>query len=410
MHHRGPHARCDPVRGNVVPMRIRAVTTWFPTTRAPSSGAFVEKDVIALMAAGHDVSVIHLVPPHQDDGVQSFDVEGVRVHRVPMATGRPWTIRAASRELRPMLADADVVHTMAFSALLPFVSWRPDAPWVHTEHWSGISVPQTLPTGIRLGMPALRPLLRRPDVVTAVCEYLAGPVRKVRPGPVNIVPCIVEPPSMVVPRRSGRHGSAALDQRASPRRPHELRLVSVGGLTHGKDPLTAVDTLAELRRRGVEASLTWVGDGPLKSAMQDRAKQLGLSELVRLTGEVPPHRVVGELESADLFLLPTRHENFSVSTAEAIVHGRPVVVGAEGGQGEYITQDNGAMVPVREPAQDPVAYADAVERVWASAGSAEAVAATIGNRFSSASVVAGYEQAYTVAGDIFRAGGVQRRG
>ncbi|WP_158288641.1 hypothetical protein [Ornithinimicrobium flavum] len=48
-----------------------------------------------------------------------------------------------------------------------------------------------------------------------------------------------------------------------------------------------------------------------------------------------------------------------MSCAEAVVSGRPVVVGATGGQGEYLDPRVGVTVDV----QTPGAYADAVEQV-----------------------------------------------
>ncbi|GAA1628982.1 glycosyltransferase family 4 protein [Georgenia ruanii] len=361
-------------------MRVVAVTTWFPTTRAPSSGTFVAKDVAAVAAAGHDVAVVHLVPPHQDDGTRALEHEGLRVCRVPMATNRPDAIAAAGRALRPLLAGADVVHTMAFSTLLPFAWRRPAGPWVHTEHWSGLTNPATLPPAWRLALPMLSRLQARPDVTTAVCDFLCRTIRRSRNGPLEIVPCLV-PPLHPVPPRRHRDGV--------------LRLVGVGGLVERKDPVVAVRTLAELRRRGTEAALTWVGEGPLRTEVLGEADRLGVADHLTLTGNLATAGVSAALAAADLFFLPTRADNFCVSAAEALVHGRPVVVGATGGQGEYIDRAVGELVE----RQDPALYADAIQRVDIATQdlAAETIAATIGDRFSAAQVAAGYERAYAEA-------------
>ncbi|MDO5663459.1 MAG: hypothetical protein Q4G40_12245, partial [Brachybacterium sp.] len=95
---------------------------------------------------------------------------------------------------------------------------------------------------------------------------------------------------------------------------------------------------------------------------------------------------------ADLFFGPTRADNFFVSAAEALVAGRPVVLGATGGQGEYTRPEVGRLVPT----QDPLAYADAVEDVDDRTRdlSAHEVAATIGDAFSARTVGAGYAAVY----------------
>ena len=281
-----------------------------------------------------------------------------------------------------MLAGADLVHTMAFPSLLPFARSRPDAPWVHTEHWSGLTTPATLPLAWRLALPVLRPMLGRPDVVTAVCEYLARPIRAERHGrSTEIVPCIVPAPQTLTARR--------------PAQGRALELVGVGGLIDRKDPLLAVRTVAELGARGHDVRLTWAGSGPLHDDVLSLATELAVADRVTLLGAVDTAGVSAALDAADLFFLPTKADNFCVSAAEALVHGRPVVVGATGGQGEYIDARVGELVDH----QDAVAYADAIERVSRATAdlSAQDVAATIGDRFSPDAVRSGYLDAYDIA-------------
>lgn len=171
-----------------------------------------------------------------------------------------------------------------------------------------------------------------------------------------------------------------------------LRLVSIGGLIDRKDPLLAVDTLAELLVRGHDARLTFVGQGPLEEQIRQRARTLEITERVRLTGSLDRDGVLDQLARSHLFLGPTRGDNFFVSCAEAIVAGRPVVVGATGGQGEYIDPDIGQTVAT----QTAAAYADAVESVMERTQglSAQQISDTIGQRFSVDSVAAGYQDAY----------------
>lgn len=365
-------------------MRILAVTTWLPTPGSPSTGAFVVRDAQAIAGLGHDVHLVHLVPPPQyAEALPERDIiGGLPVTRVPMGTNDPVQIARAGRELRGMAEHADLVHTMAFSSLLPLALRRPDAPWVHTEHWSGLTAPQTLPSSWQRMLPVLKRLLARPDVATAVCDYLAAPIREVRgPRLTTVVPCIVPVPEPV-PARS------ADDSR--------LRLVSVGGLIERKDPLLAVDVVTELLLRGHDVKLTLVGQGPLETQVRERARALDISDRIRLTGSLDRDGVLDQLTRAHLFLGPTRGDNFFVSCAEALVAGRPVVVGSTGGQGEYIDPAVGQTVP----AQSATAYADAVESVLERTQglTAQQISDTVGQRFSVTSVAVGYQDAYDRAG------------
>ncbi|USQ77683.1 glycosyltransferase family 4 protein [Ornithinimicrobium cryptoxanthini] len=372
-------------------MRILAVTTWLPTPGSPSTGSFVVKDAQGIASLGHDVHLVHLVPKAQyAEGLPERDtIGGLPVTRVPMETSNPLQIARAARRLRGMAAHADLVHTMAFSSLLPMATWRPQVPWVHTEHWSGLTAPQTLPASWQKVLPVLQRLLARPDVVTAVCDYLASPIREVRGSshdrtgakPTAVVPCIVPVPEPVPARPA--------DQR-------RLRMVSIGGLIERKDPLLAVDTLAELLIRGHDAKLTFVGQGPLREQIVERAQVFDIADRVRLTGPLDREGVLDQLARAHLFIGPTRGDNFFVSCAEALVAGRPVVVGSTGGQGEYIDPAVGQTVDT----QTATAYADAVESVMGrtSGLSAQQISDTVGQRFSVDAVAAGYQDAYDLAG------------
>lgn len=375
-------------------MRVLAVTTWLPTRSHPSTGAFVVKDARALADHGYDVALVHLVPPGELSTSQTGDagpsgvleetcLDGIPVTRIPMSTTSPRQIRAAGAVLRALTRRADLVHTMAFSTLLPMAWWRPAAPWVHTEHWSGLTAPQTLPRSWRVALPVLRLLLSRPDVVTAVCDYLATPISDIRGArPTTVVPCVVPRPQV----------------RPRPELKGELNLVDVGALIPRKDPLLALDVVAELLRRGRPARIRFVGQGELADDVRARARTLGIGDRVDLVGSRDRAGVLTELAAGDVFLGPTRGDNFFVSCAEAVLAGRPVVVGASGGQGEYLDPRVGLTVPTRSAA----AYADAVQQILSSAAglSAQQISDTLGDRFEPSVVAQGYSTAYELASSV----------
>jgi glycosyltransferase involved in cell wall biosynthesis len=349
-------------------MRVLLVTPWFPTRAAPESGLFVLRDAAALAAASVDVSVLHLDWLHDTDTLAGLDPR-VRVRRVRLSRGNPAAYASARRLVRQAAQDVDVVHTHALTGLVPFLVGRPaprGTPWVHTEHWSGLTSPETLSGSLRAVRRLLVPVLRRPDTVVVACQRLVSTIRATRTGPVEVVPCVVDAPSALV---------------EAPRDPACLRLVGVGGLVDRKGPLTALATLVELHDRGIDATLTWVGDGPLREDMDRAAEQAGLSDRLLLTGTLPPDGVAAELDAADLFILPTAGDNFCIVAAEALVHGRPVVSGSATGAVDYARPSVSELVDGR----DPVLYADAVTRLRArtSALSAQDVADTVRGAFGS---------------------------
>ncbi|MDO5728185.1 MAG: glycosyltransferase family 4 protein [Actinomycetaceae bacterium] len=357
-------------------MRVAMVTPWFPTRKNTSMGAFVVKDARAIADAGAEVVIFHLVAPSIDDGTRYTEVEGLKVVRIPMKPSNPVSVLRARTRMLPLLASADIVHTQAISALEPFIGASLRQPWVHTEHWSAITSPHTLSTPAQWALPYLLTMEKWPDMVIAVCEFLAQPLREVRgTKPVEIIPCQVPAPASLVKRRMNRT---------------DLRLISTGALIPRKDPLVAIETLAELAARGVECSLTWLGDGPLRDECVALAEKLKVN--ANFPGNVDSSRVQNEIGRADMFFGPTRADNFFVAAAEAIVNGRPLVVGATGGQGEYINPVIGELVE----RQDPARYADAIialdERTRTM--SAHEIAATVGDQFETRTIAGSYIDLY----------------
>ncbi|MDO5722988.1 MAG: glycosyltransferase [Flaviflexus sp.] len=357
-------------------MRVAMVTPWFPTRINPVSGTFVVKDSVAIAKAGVDLRIIHLVPSHEDDGIRKTTHEGLKVVRVPMETNNPLSILRASRRVAELCRHADILHTQAISAIEPFVFDRPNIPWVHTEHWSAMTSPQTLPPLRQLLHPLVLQMTKLPDVALGECEFLADALREVRGSrPVEVIPCQVPAPDTLVER---------------PERTSKLRLVSTGALVERKDPLLAVRALKVLADRGKPASLTWLGGGELREEAIALAKELGVE--ADFPGVRPMSEVYDAIAAGDMFFAPTRGENFFVAAAEAIVNGRPIVAGCNGGHVEYIEPSVGAIVDE----QTPEAYAAAIMELDDRTKdlSAREIADTVGDRFEPATIANSYLDLY----------------
>lgn len=367
-------------------MRVLYLTTWFPGPQDSTAGSFIAREV-ALLARDHEVRVVHVQlgsSAHRTQAPLTLTFPGigstqVPLHRLPFDPRRPWLAAASRREVRALLAGTDLLHTGAFSTLLALAGVRVDRPWVHTEHWSGLTDPAGLSRPLREVVRVSGKALQRPDVVTAVTDYALAGVRRRRSGPSVVVPCVVAP-TLPAPRREGAR---------------DLRLVAVGGLVPGKNPDLAVEALAELRRDGVDAHLTWVGDGPLREEVADRANRLGVSSNLDLTGRLDAAGVTEQLAAADIFMLPTRRETFCVAAAEAVAAGRPVVIGARGGQREVLPPQVTAWVDVAASGV-PRRLARATLELGARTASlsAQEIAATLGDRFSPDTVLSGFRAAY----------------
>ncbi|MFK4729862.1 glycosyltransferase family 4 protein [Agromyces mediolanus] len=361
-------------------MRVLVVTTWLPTESAPESGIFVKRD-IELLALDHDVDVVHL---SATGGTLSF--AGPRsITTIRMSPTNPGSVAAARRELRTRLRDTQLVHSMAASALLPFRGLEVPIPWVHTEHWSGLVAPRTVPLAARIVIPAIDRLLARPDAVVTVGARLADRVQRVRRRPTMVIPNAVTMADTAPARRVGPG----------------IRLLGVGGLLAAKGPELAVGAVAELLARGHDVRLDWLGEGPMRSELEHRSIELGVADRVVLHGRVEPDHVGAALAESDVFILPTQSETFGVAIAEALAAGRPVVVGSNGEQAGFVAPPDGVLVAERTPD----VYADGVEAVLAANidRSAEQIASAARARFTESARRSAYADVYAGAGEARRA-------
>jgi len=161
-----------------------------------------------------------------------------------------------------------------------------------------------------------------------------------------------------------------------------------------KNPVQLVEALARLRGRGVRARVLFVGDGPMRPALEERAKALGLSGQVRIAGfqqDVRP--LVGACDV--VALCSTAIETFSLAALEAMALGRPVVHSCVGGAAEMVRPGrNGYLFPVGDTealAGRLAALADRGTRERMGARARE----TVESRFTERAMVDRYERTLT---------------
>jgi colanic acid/amylovoran biosynthesis glycosyltransferase len=124
------------------------------------------------------------------------------------------------------------------------------------------------------------------------------------------------------------------------------RFVCVGRLAPQKGQLLILQALAALRAEGVEIELVFAGDGPLRGAIEQRVRDLGLGDSVRITGWISNETVRNELIAARALLLPSFAEGLPVVLMEALALGRPAISTFVAGIPELLEDGvNGWLIP-----------------------------------------------------------------
>lgn len=138
--------------------------------------------------------------------------------------------------------------------------------------------------------------------------------------------------------------------------------LAIGRLHQNKGFALLLEALAMTR----EVQLAIAGDGPLLGVLEERARDLGLTDRVRFLGwcdDVP-----GLLSQADFLMCSSLHEPLGNVVIEAWSAGLPVIATTSDGPAALIEDEvNGLLVPLPDqPGGGPAALAAAIERLSAS--------------------------------------------
>ena len=140
-----------------------------------------------------------------------------------------------------------------------------------------------------------------------------------------------------------------------------ILLLFAGRVSSEKRPHLAVDVAAQLVAEGHDAVLVVAGDGPLLQATHERAMQRGLSDRVKLLGELEEHTLRHVYAACDVFIAPSEIEGIARSLYEAMAMGCVPVVSDVGGQRELVLPGTGSLVDAS--GDDASLYAEGV-RPW----------------------------------------------
>jgi sugar transferase (PEP-CTERM/EpsH1 system associated) len=182
---------------------------------------------------------------------------------------------------------------------------------------------------------------------------------------------------------------------------HEFGLINghpvvgiIGRLVPVKDHSTLLKASVKVFASMPEAKLVIVGDGPLRSELNDTTRELRISDRVLFLG----HRndVPDLLPLMDVVVLCSLHEGSSLTLLEAMADGKAVIATTVGGNPELVEEGiTGLLVPPRSPE----ALADAILTVLHDPtlrlSMGRAARARVRNYFNIEDMVRVHEELYT---------------
>jgi len=277
----------------------------YPGPDDPDLGVFVANLERELVARGHQL----------ERAVVDHRAGGKRRH---LGLARD-TMRAA-RQFRP---DVVYAHFLVPAGLIAALASR--APLVVTAHGQDVENARE-----RLAVrAATRYVVRRSSAVIAVSKWLRDRLEEavqVAAGKTEVVDCGVD-----LERFAPRDAEAARAEVGW--RGDGTAFLCLGALSERKNVLR----LARAFEQRGEGTLTFVGDGRLRAALEGRRG-------IELAGRVGHDQVARWIAACDVLCQPSLVEPFGLAALEAMASGRSVVATGVGGPPEFVTPESGVLV------------------------------------------------------------------
>jgi glycosyltransferase involved in cell wall biosynthesis len=277
-------------------VRILLVSQMYPGPEAPDLGPFVAELERALVERGNEVE--RAVLDTRAGGKRRYLTLASRAHR-------------SGRSFRP---DVIFAHFLVPSGLIAALA--PRTPVVVTAHGRDVRNIGAIP-GVAA---ATRFVVRRAATVVCVSDYLRRELETKLPearGKTEVVSSGVDRERFQVT--------------APPDGPP--RFLCVGTLDERKNVVRMADAFARLD----DGTLTFAGDGPLRSELEGR-------ERVSLLGRVAHARIPELLAESHVLAQPSLVEPLGQALLEAMACGRSVVATRIGGPPEFVPPDAGVLV------------------------------------------------------------------
>ena len=293
-------------------MRILLVSQMYPGPDDPDLGVFVRGLEEELGRRGHEIE--RAVLDRRAGGKARY----LRLGRDALS---------AARSFRP---DVVYAHFLVPTGLLAALASR--APLVVTAHGRDVRNIGAFP-GIRA---ATRYVVRRSAAVVAVSDYLRHELETKVPearGKVEVVNCGVDLERFHV----------------DPPPEGPTAYLCVGSLIGRKNVMRLADAFEQVG----SGTLTFIGDGPLRGAIEGRPG-------VEVTGRVPHDEIPDRVSRAHVVCQPSLIEPFGLALLEGMAAGRSVVATRVGAPPEFVPAAAGALV-------DPTHVEDIVRGMHAAA-------------------------------------------
>jgi len=327
--------------------KVFIVTPFYPSDQFLYSGTFVESQVLCLKKNGIDTKV-YLCSPRVPLLLEKFKLKWKRLKKInknyirsgvnvdvinffsfPKNIAMQISIWDIERKLEKLVKreNPDILHAhfaipTGIAACL--VGEKMNKPVVMTIHGSDI---HTYPYIYNcLYRNAVKYALMKADIVLAVSKYLKEHAMS------------IAPEANIIVKRIGIDINLFRNEEREEKKESVIKIIFVGNLIKSKGIYDLLNAFAKLCKMitKYQLNLLYIGDGPEKKALFDRAKALKIDQLVILLGARDHGEISRLINEADIVVLPSYKEGMAQVVIEACACGKPVVASKVGGIPEIV--------------------------------------------------------------------------
>ncbi|MET3650924.1 glycosyltransferase family 4 protein [Dyella japonica] len=350
-------------------LKVLVLTNLFPSPWDPLRSPF-NRQQFERLGQHHDVDVITAVDFRERFGRKRapFRVNNLNTEQFvffyPPVIGRSlhaacWLASLLSQKLRRLRRAHYDCMLLSWgypdAAAASWVARHLGIPYVVKVHGTDLNVKAEQ----GLIRPQIRQALRGAQGVVAVSQALADKAvaMGVDPSRVHVLYNGVEPNLFTRGSLSDARTKLSLPQ-------DERILLYVGNLKDTKGCLDLLEAFPRVLSTHPDANLVFVGSGPAREALLQRAAALGCQERVRLVGAVEHYALGDWFRAADLLCLPSHNEGVPNVVLEAMACGTPVVATRVGGIPEVLPEQAGILVDAHDRIGLEGALVDALGKAW----------------------------------------------
>lgn len=280
----------------------------------------------------------HNVTVYSTDSRSKFPrcevINGVRIKRFRRYAPRDAFIFSLDMLLQLRKTHFDVVHGHSYHDFpMHFSAVAKCRKFVVTTHFHGVGHTPFTASLVRLLKPFGRATLEKADTIVAVSEYEKELLLRqfgFDPSKVHVIP----------------NGIDFRELSGLTRRNHSFKsILCVGWLLPYKGMQHIVEVLPRLEN---DVVLEIVGRGPMRHYLEERAKALKVFDRVRFYDYLQRSELWQKYLDANVFVLTSYQEAYSLVVAESLAAGTPCVVADTSALSEWIDNEScfGVSVPI----------------------------------------------------------------